>query len=48
MVFDATENKKVSAVSAKIEYIPADRWRLTMKTCKRSGKIYAAGICFMN
>ncbi|NWD85560.1 hypothetical protein [Pseudomonas sp. K5002] len=42
-VFVAVEGEKAAAVSAKIEQGPADRWRITMKRCERSGKLYAAG-----
>jgi hypothetical protein len=42
-VFDAAEGEKVKNVSANIEQSLADRWRVIIKKCERSGLLYAAG-----
>jgi hypothetical protein len=42
-VSDVSEGEKVTIVGAKIEQSLADRWRVIIKKCERSGKLYAGG-----
>lgn len=42
-VFDAAGDEKIKTVSANIEQSLADRWRVIIKKCERSGLLYAAG-----
>lgn len=42
--FEVTQDGKVAIVGAKIEKNRADRWRVIIKKCERSGRLYAAGI----
>ncbi|WP_434676233.1 hypothetical protein [Pseudomonas sp. D3-10] len=43
-VFGVAEREKIKIDSGNSRQGLADRWRVIMKKCERSGKLYAAGI----
>jgi hypothetical protein len=40
----AAEGENVTIVAVNIEQSLADRWRITMRKCERSGKFHATGV----
>ncbi len=42
------DGEKVTIVAVHIEQSLADRWRLTMRKCERSGKFHASGFAVIS